>query len=84
MGLSVNVVSTDSFLLSYFFYIFIFKRNLFRLDLEERLEASRTDLGTEFQATGPMDKITRFPYLLSLMRETILRPASAQCGEREG
>ena len=61
------------------------KRNIFRLDLKEgRLGASRRGLGREFQVTGPMYEKARFPYLLSLMHETVMRPASAERREREG
>ena len=61
------------------------KRNVFRLDLKEgRLGASRRGVGREFQVTGPMYEKTRFPYLLSLMRGTVMRPASAEHREREG
>ena len=41
-------------------------------------------LGREFQVTGPMYEKARFPYLLSLKRGTIMRPASAERREREG
>ena len=64
------------------------KRNIFRLDLKEgRLGASRRGWGGgggEFQVTGPVCEKARFPYLLSLMRETVMRPASAERREREG
>ena len=57
------------------------KRNVFGLDLKEgRLGASRRGLGREFQVTGPMYEKAR----LSLMRETAMRPASAERREREG
>ena len=49
-----------------------------------RLGASRRGLGTEFQVTDPMYEKARFPYLLSLMRGTVMRPASAERREREG
>ena len=56
-----------------------------RLDLKEgRLGASHRCLGREFQVTGPMYEKARFPYLLSLMRGTVMRPASAERREREG
>ena len=49
------------------------KRNVFRLDLKEgRLGASRRGLGKEFQATGTMYGKACFPYLLNLMRGTVL------------
>ena len=61
------------------------KWNVFRLDLKEgRLGASRRGLGREFQVTGPMYEKACFPYLLSLMRGTVMRPASAERREREG
>ena len=61
------------------------KRNVSRLDLKEgRLGASRRGLGREFQVTGPMYEKACFPYLLSLMRGTVMRPASAERREREG
>ena len=43
-----------------------------------RLGASRRCLGREFQVTGPMYEKARFPYLLSLMRGSVIRPASAE------
>ena len=61
------------------------KWHVFRLDLKEgRLGASRRGLGREFQVTGPMYEKACFPYLLSLMRGTVMRPASAERREREG
>ena len=61
------------------------KRNVFRLDLKEgRLGASRRGLGREFQVTGPVCEKARFPYLLTLMRGTVMRPASAERREPEG
>ena len=61
------------------------KRNVFGLDLKEgRLGASRRGLGRKFQVTGPMCEKARFPYLLSLMRGTVMRPASAEHREQEG
>ena len=54
------------------------------MDLKEgRLGASRRGLGREFQVTGPMYEKARFPYLLSLMRGTVMRPASAESRELE-
>ena len=40
--------------------------------------------GRKFQVTGPMYEKARFPYLLSLTRGTVMRPASAERREREG
>ena len=40
--------------------------------------------GREFQVTGPVYEKAGFPYLLSLMRGTVMRPASAERREREG
>ncbi len=61
------------------------KRDVFRLDLKEkRLGASRRGLGREIKVTGRMYQKARFPYLLSLMRGTVMRPASAERREREG
>ena len=52
------------------------KTNVFRLDLkEERFGASGRSSGREFQVTGSMYEKARFPYLLSLMRGTVMRPA---------
>ena len=42
------------------------------------------DLGREFQVTGPTYEKARFPYLLTLKRGTVMRPASAERREREG
>ena len=63
----------------------LFEEERFRLDLKEgRLGASRRGLGREFQVASPMYEKARFPYLLSLMRGTVMRPASAERREREG
>ena len=65
--------------------LYVLKRNVFRLDLKEgKLGASRRGLGREFQVTGRMYEEARFPYLLSFMRRTVMRPASADHREREG
>ena len=40
--------------------------------------------GGGFQVTGPVCEKACFPYLLSLMRGTVIRPASAERREREG
>ena len=59
------------------------KRDAFRLDLKEkRPGASRRSLGRKIKVTGRMHEKARFPYLLSLMRGTVMRPASAERRER--
>ena len=49
------------------------------MDLKEKIRgALRLGSGMEFQAAGLMYEKARFPYLLSLMRGTVMRPASAE------
>ena len=62
----------------------LLKRNVFKLDLkEDRLGTLCRGFGREYQVAVPMSEKERFPYLLSLMRGTVMRPASAERRERE-
>ena len=54
-------------------YRCLLKKTVFRLDFKKRFGAPCKYFGREFQVTGPMYEKTRFPYLESLMRGTVMR-----------
>ena len=62
----------------------LFEEERFQIGFEGRLGASCRGLGREYQVTGPVYEKAGCPYVLSLMRGTVMRPASAERREREG